>query len=194
LREQRARISKNSDTGDQRVDGGCPPAAFVRTGEGPVAAPYRHGTQLTLGDVVGHADTAVVEEPGERSPALEVCRKDVLELWPERQNDATRPAPAKIGSNAAQRRGKPISDGVRSAINERWPGGIPADLLAKERDEQIIEWLKGKNKKSPRIFRAPSKECLKQNEKLIRGFRPIKPRTIVVLESSDSCGSEKDFS
>ena len=78
---------------------------------------------------------------------VEVCRKDVFELWPERQNDATRPAPAKIGSNAAQRRGKPISDGVRSAINERWPGGIPADLMAKERDEQIIEWLKEKNKK-----------------------------------------------
>jgi hypothetical protein len=78
---------------------------------------------------------------------VEVCRKDVFELWPERQNDATRPAPAKIGSNAAQRRGKPISDGVRSAINERWPGGIPADLMAKERDEQIIEWLEEKNKK-----------------------------------------------
>ena len=78
---------------------------------------------------------------------VEVCRKDLLELWPERQNDATRPPPAKIGSNAAQRRGKPISDDVRSAINELWPGGIPVGLMAKERDAQIIEWLKVKNKK-----------------------------------------------
>jgi hypothetical protein len=78
---------------------------------------------------------------------VEVHRHDVLELWPESRRDATRPAPAKIGSNAAQRRGKPISDGVRSAINERWPGGIPADLMAKERDEQIIKWLEEKNKK-----------------------------------------------
>ena len=40
------------------------------------------------------------------------------------------------------------------------------DLLAKERDEQIIEWLKAKNKKiSPETFRAPSKEYLKKNEK-----------------------------
>ena len=79
---------------------------------------------------------------------VEVCRQDVLELWPERQKDATRSAPAKIGPTAAQRRRQPISDGVRSAINELWPGEIPADLMAKERDEQIIEWLKGKNKKN----------------------------------------------
>jgi hypothetical protein len=79
---------------------------------------------------------------------VEVYRQDVLELWPERQKDATRSAPAKIGPTAAQRRRQPISDGVRSAINELWPGGIPADLMAKERNEQIIEWLKGKNKKT----------------------------------------------
>jgi hypothetical protein len=79
---------------------------------------------------------------------VEVCRQDLLELWPERQKDATQSASAKIGSTARQRRHQPISDGVRSAINEIWPGGIPCDLLAKERDEQIIEWLKAKNKKN----------------------------------------------
>ena len=78
---------------------------------------------------------------------VEVCRQDVLKLWPERQKDATRSAPAKIRPTAAQRRRQSISDGVRSAINELWPGRIPADLMAKERDGQIIEWLKGKNKK-----------------------------------------------
>jgi|SRR5208282_2205942 len=79
---------------------------------------------------------------------VEVCRQDLLELWPERQKGATRLAPAKIGPTAAQRRHQPISDGVRTAINEIWPGGIPCDLLAKERDEQIIEWLKEKKQKN----------------------------------------------
>lgn len=103
---------------------------------------------------------------------VEVCRHDLLELWPERQKDATQSASAKIGSTARQRRHQPISDGVRSAINEIWPGGIPCDLLAKERDEQIIEWLKAKNKKiSPETFRAPSKEYLKKNEKITNRLR-----------------------
>jgi hypothetical protein len=79
---------------------------------------------------------------------IEVCRQNVLELWPERQKDATRPAPAKIGSNAAQRRGQPISDGIRLAIKDLWPGGIPTDLMAKERDEQIIQRLKYHKKKN----------------------------------------------
>jgi hypothetical protein len=52
----------------------------------------------------------------------------------------------RSGQLAAQRRRQPISDGVRSAINELWPGGIPADLMAKERGEKIIEWLKEKTK------------------------------------------------
>jgi len=113
---------------------------------------------------------------------VEVCRQDLLELWPERQKDATRSASAKIGSTARQRRHQPISDGVRSAIKEIWPGGIPCDLLAKDRDEQIIEWLKAKNKKTPKTFRAPSKEYLKQNEKLTNRLRSIKPKTIFVPE------------
>ncbi len=38
----------------------------------------------------------------------------------------------------------------------------------------------------------PSKECLKQNEKLISRLQPTRPKTIAVLESSSSCGSKKD--
>ncbi len=37
----------------------------------------------------------------------------------------------------------------------------------------------------------PSKECLKQTEELISRLHPIKPKTIAVLESSDSCGSRR---
>jgi hypothetical protein len=71
---------------------------------------------------------------------VEVCRRDVLELWPERQKNTTRPA--LPGSNAAQRRHKPISDGIRLAIMDLWSGEIPAGLKAKERDNQILAWLK----------------------------------------------------
>jgi hypothetical protein len=56
---------------DQRVGGSRPPATFVGSGEGPVAAPDRNGTQLTLRSIVRHAETSIVEEAGERCPALE---------------------------------------------------------------------------------------------------------------------------
>jgi hypothetical protein len=83
---------------------------------------------------------------------IEVSREDLLKLWPEHQKDATRPLRPEIGS--AQRRGQPISDGIRLVIKEEWPGGIPKDLLAKDRDKKIIERLKEKNKKtSPNISR-----------------------------------------
>jgi hypothetical protein len=49
--------------------------------------------------------------------------------------------------NAEQRHPQPISNGIRSAISDLWPGGIPAHLMAKERDEQIKKWLQDNNKK-----------------------------------------------
>jgi hypothetical protein len=61
---------------------------------------------------------------------IEVYRKDVLRLWPESTS-----MPLKI-------RTSPISDGIRLALNALWPNGIPAGLRAKERDNQIREWLK----------------------------------------------------
>jgi len=57
----------------ERVEGGGSPAAFVGAGEGPVAAPDGDGTQLALGGVVRHAETAVIEEAGQRRPALEMA-------------------------------------------------------------------------------------------------------------------------
>jgi hypothetical protein len=86
----------------------------------------------------------IYSDGGQRN---EVRRQDVLELWPERQKDATRPTSAKIEPNAEQRHPQPISNGIRSAISDLWPGGIPAHLMAKERDEQIKKWLQDNNKK-----------------------------------------------
>ena len=76
--------------------------------------------------------------------SIEVCRKDVVEFCLELRQAGTRSAPAKIGSNAAQRRPQPISDGIRLAIKDLWPGGVPTGLRAIERDNQILAWLKDK--------------------------------------------------
>ena len=62
-----------------------------------------------------------VPNSGER---IEVSRKGLLELFPERQNDAMQSAPAEIGS--ARRRLQPISDGIALAIKELWPEEIPS--------------------------------------------------------------------
>jgi hypothetical protein len=87
----------------------------------------------------------VSEEAGEErsysdhGKRIEVWRKGLLELFPERQNDATQWAPPEIGS--AQRRLQPISDGIALAIKERWPEGIPKLLRADDRNREIHEWL-----------------------------------------------------
>jgi hypothetical protein len=51
--------------GDQRVDRGSAPAAFVGAGEGPVLAPQGNGPQLAFGGVVRQAKTPILEEAGE---------------------------------------------------------------------------------------------------------------------------------
>ncbi len=81
--------------------------------------------------------------------SIEVCRKDVVEFCLELRQAGTRSAPPKIGSNAARRRDQPISDGIRLAIKNLWPGGIPAGLRAKERDKKILAWLKDNEKSFP---------------------------------------------
>ena len=101
--------------GDERVEGSCPPAAFVGAGKGPVAAPDRDGTQLTLSGVVGHAQAAVVEEAGQRSPALEAVldglagvavlgHPGALLAQPGLQRDDERPASLSAHGHALRRR------------------------------------------------------------------------------------------
>ena len=101
--------------GDERVEGRCPPAAFVGAGEGPVAAPDRDGTQLALGGVVGHAQAAVVEEAGQRGPALEAVVDGLagvavlgdpgaLLAQPGLQRDDERPAALGAHVHALRRR------------------------------------------------------------------------------------------
>ncbi len=52
---------------DQGVDGGGASAAFVGSGEGPVAPAGSDGPHGALGGVVAHAETAVVEEAHRRA-------------------------------------------------------------------------------------------------------------------------------
>jgi hypothetical protein len=40
-------------------------------------------------------------------------------------------------------------ESAKDSVRYPWPGGIPKDLLAKDRDEKIIERLKEKTKKTP---------------------------------------------
>jgi hypothetical protein len=70
---------------------------------------------------------------------IEIWRKGLLELFPQRQNSAVQWAPPEIGS--AQRRVQPISDGIALAIKELWPEGIPKLLRAKDRNDKVHEWL-----------------------------------------------------
>jgi hypothetical protein len=67
---------------------------------------------------------------------IELYHEDVLALCESKST------PPKIRSGA-------ISDGIRLAINARWPDGIPAGVRAKERDNQILEWLKRNDKSIP---------------------------------------------
>jgi len=74
---------------------------------------------------------------------LQFCREDVLELWPEQQKEAAVPRRSRIGSGA-------ISVGIRLALVELFPDGVPEGLRAKERNEQVVQWLKEHNKSIPR--------------------------------------------
>jgi len=56
---------------DQGIDGGGTITASVRTGKGPVSSSDRHTPQRSFGGVVRKTDAAVVEEAGERCPAVE---------------------------------------------------------------------------------------------------------------------------
>ena len=78
----------------------------------------------------------------DRGIRLEICRKDVLELWPEQKKDAAASTPSRIGSGA-------IADGIRLAIADLWPDGIPEGLRAKDRDIKILDWLIAHKKSVP---------------------------------------------
>jgi hypothetical protein len=55
---------------DQGVDDGGALAATIGSAEQPCLAAKRDAAQRALGGVVGEADAAIVEEAGERIPAV----------------------------------------------------------------------------------------------------------------------------
>lgn len=65
---------------DQRVDGGGAAAAFVGTGEGPVAPAGGDRAHRRLGGIVAHAQAAIVEEADERVPGVEAVGDDLCSL------------------------------------------------------------------------------------------------------------------
>ena len=56
---------------DEAVHGGGALAAAIRAGEQPCLATERNTAQRSLSGIVREADAAIVEEAGERRPALE---------------------------------------------------------------------------------------------------------------------------
>jgi hypothetical protein len=64
---------------------------------------------------------------------VEFWREDVLTLWPESQEDATRSPTPKSGSA--------IRNGIRSAKHELWPDN-KITVKAKVRNKEINKWLR----------------------------------------------------
>jgi len=64
---------------------------------------------------------------------IEFWRKGVIKLWPERQEDATRPLPPKTGSAPW--------NAISSVIDELWPNGIISER-ASVRNQKIHDKLK----------------------------------------------------
>jgi hypothetical protein len=65
-----------------------------------------------------------------------VHRDDVLRIWP-------------VALAARRNKTAPITQGVREAIDNLWPNGIPIALKGKHRDKQIAEWLKANGRSTP---------------------------------------------
>ncbi len=57
--------------GDQRIQGGGPLSASIRSAEGPIFSSDRNTTQRSFGRIVGQADFSIIEEPGKGCPAVE---------------------------------------------------------------------------------------------------------------------------
>lgn len=71
---------------------------------------------------------------------VEFCREDVLKHWPEQQKEAAAPGRSRSGANSVA---------LDLALRDLWPGGVPEGLRAKERNEQVLQWLKDHNKSIP---------------------------------------------
>ena len=97
---------------------------------------------------------------------LQFCREDVLKLWPQQEKEAAAPSRSRIGGGA-------ISVGVRLALDALYPHGVPEGLRAKDRDTQVVQWLKDNKKVFPRTYRRPSKERVDGHEMLQQNEQPL---------------------
>jgi hypothetical protein len=72
---------------------------------------------------------------------LQFCREDVLKHWPEKQKEAAAPRRSRSGAN---------SIAVDLALRALYPGGgVPEGVTAKDRNRQVLQWLKDHNKSIP---------------------------------------------
>lgn len=71
---------------------------------------------------------------------LQFRREDVLKHWPEQQKEAAAPRRSRSRAKA---------DAVDLALAALYLDGVPEGLIAKERDEQVRQWLKEHGKSIP---------------------------------------------
>jgi hypothetical protein len=84
---------------------------------------------------------------------LQFCREDVLKHWPEQQKEAAAPRPSRSGAKRVA---------VELALVALYPGGVPKGLIAKERNQQVLQWLTDQRKSIPRDIAKAVQRALKR--------------------------------
>jgi hypothetical protein len=96
--------------------------------------------------------------------SIEVCRKDLLELFPKRQNDVTQRASRESGSG--QKRFRRIADPLDAAFKELWPDNeIPRDATVRDNKIHSLLISRGIIAKGQSVKRTIQR-FLKNNEKV----------------------------
>jgi hypothetical protein len=84
---------------------------------------------------------------------LQFRREDVLKFCQEQQKEAATAKRPKSGAKTAA---------VKLALDALYPGGVPEGLTAKERNRQVLQWLKDQRKSTPVDIAKAVKMALKR--------------------------------
>jgi hypothetical protein len=84
---------------------------------------------------------------------LQFRREDVLKFCQEQQKEAATAKRPKSGAKTAA---------VKLALDALYPGGVPEGLTAKERNRQVLQWLKDQRKSTPVDITKAVKMALKR--------------------------------
>jgi hypothetical protein len=94
-------------------------------------------------------DGTVIFSAGDSPRRFKVIRENVLGIWSEQEVDNPNAKSGQTLNTGARQRPAPVLTGVRNAIKELWPQGIPSTLKAKERNQKIADEIKLKGGSVP---------------------------------------------